>query len=310
MTNATLNQLRTALRVEFGVSASELTAQETMSHNQHYIAQDSDDALHVTIRSPLRSVDTPSELEAVARFETLMRAPTAALVNTNRRSQRGPYLAALDEVSYIAVRSHWGKVCSKTHDIDMLVAAALEHGAAIERLESSSFRTGTTVLRYAAPHEALAAIHQRVGDFICLHVGTEDARQLRAEVERTASSIESATLRPRFVHGDLSFQNAILHEGALQFVDHDCLHFDHPLYDLAHLMLSVACSGYFSGELQTSVARDFIATACRMSPQITRQTLCNTAIYVLLKKTALVRTPVNLRIGERLAIIDRLRRLT
>jgi hypothetical protein len=310
VTNTSLIQLRDALRVEFGVIAYELTVQETSSHNQHYIARDSDDALHVTIRSPRRSVDTPPELESVARFEACIRAPTASLVNTNRRSQRGPYLARLDEGSYIAVRSHRGEVCSKTHNVDVLIAAALEHGAAIEQLEPSGFRIGTTVLRYAAPLEAIPVIRQRVSDFVSLHVGPDEARQLRAEVELTATNMSASTLRPRFVHGDLSFQNTILDEQNVQFIDHDCLHFDHPLYDLAHLMLSIACSGYFSGDLQTSVARDFIATARRRNPHISRRGLCDAATYVLLKKTALVRTPTNLRIAERLAILDELRRLT
>jgi hypothetical protein len=278
------------------------------SHNVHYIASSGDEALHISVRIPRPSVETAEELEFIARLETYIPSKTASLVKTNILSRYNRYLEPLDDARLLSVRQHWGKVCSKTHDIAALIGVTSEHGGALSRIESSDFRCGSTILRYAAPSEAIPAIRERIQEFVSKHSSGAEMRKLLTHLEQAASILESAPASPRFVHGDLSYQNLVLDDSGLQVIDHDCLHFDHPFYDLAHLMLSVSCSGYFSGNLQENIVQRFLRCAKeRMSVRCCE--LCAVASYVILKKTALVRTPINLHITERLAILDDLQRI-
>jgi Ser/Thr protein kinase RdoA (MazF antagonist) len=308
LSDPTIDEVLTEVEERFRVPVITLIRQEIPSHNVHYIASTSKGTFHVTVRIPRRLVETAEELEFIARIEANIPAETALLVKTNVLSRFNRYLEPLDDTRFLAVRQHWGEVCSKSHDLAAIVNVAVKHGAGLDRMASRDLRCRTTVLRYAAPSEAIPAIRRRIYEFVSAHATAEEIRRLTTHLERTASVLERSHAYPRFVHGDLSYQNLVLEDSDLQVIDHDCLHFDYPLYDLAHVMLSVSCSRYFSGILQKNVVRYFLGISNERIG-VDPSELSEVASYVMLKKTALVRTPANLRIAERLAILDDLRNI-
>ena len=299
-------ELAEVIAAEFGLRPVQLVRISEASHNSHFIAGTPSGDVHVTLRDLASKSDTVSELEAIAQVEASLQGPTGALVRTNLRNRHGHFLVSFKADVYLSVREHWGEVCRKQHDVMALVNTALAHGSALDQANVGGLRAWTPSLRYMRPQESLVAMQDRFKSFVFQHTDHRSEPALVSCLDRVSRFIAKSN-RLRLVHGDLAYGNVIAKEGDLYVIDHDCLHQDHPLYDLAHLMLSVSCKGYFRGAFDRKIGEEFgEAVHHRSQERIDYSALCEVASYVLLKKMALVRSACNLFVEERLAILDEL----
>ncbi len=108
----------------------------------------------------------------------------------------------------------------------------------------------------------------------------------------------------RIVHGDFSYTNLIFHENRICVIDHECMHIDHRYFDYSHFLLDLCCSGYFAGELDIERIAEYLDAIRDLSAsEIYVHEIALVAVYVLLKKIALVSNPDNLFVSERSRII-------
>lgn len=311
LTDIAIGEIKDTLSREFDITVLSLEPIGESSHNLHFVAHTLGNDLHIVIRQITGITDTLRDLEKIAQLEAVLEAATASLVRTNILSKHGNYLVPLRNGIYVSSRRHSGEVCKKGHNLSLVIRAAIEHGADLNRKRLSGFRRDTKALRYMLPQASSKIIAQRIRNFVCQHTDYQNTKRLLYWADKL-NSLMSSYQDVGFVHGDLWHKNFIVDEaGGLQIIDHDCLHFDHYLFDLAHIFLDSSCSGYFSGRLDRYIAQEFFELLkTHLSSYISWPDFRIISHYVLLKKIALVRKPENLFIDERLNILEELESLS
>lgn len=303
--------LRASIEQEFGLNLSMLTEFHVGTFNDHFLAHGKDGLVyHVTVRDFSKHFDTPEVIEKVLELEAKLEGPTTFLISTAIRTRKDRYLMPADSYC-VSVRSHLGEACTTRDSFKRIVSAAIAHGQSIDKLGRVPIRVKSKNLRFMNVEDTLKSIEERLKTFVSTYADAETLQVLwdATEVLKEYDILGFRT-KPRLVHGDLSVSNMIKVDDNINVVDHDCLHYDHPLYDLSHLLLDVSCTAYFSGYLKAETAFEFSRILINESNYKTSKfDLFAVAIYVLLKKLALVRQPINLRLIERKNIIRDLRKI-
>lgn len=299
---ANLVRLADRLRHEFGVDAARLVEFAPDAHNTHVLAGVADKTYHLTLRDLTSTEDTPALIERILEWCSELSGSTGRIMRTQIRSRNGRYLAGIDGL-HLSVRLHLGDVCNRNASLRMIVESASEHGRVIDAI-ASRIQLKRSGLRYQPMSESVNLIESRLTSFVAQHAAEGELGQLLSAVGYLATLMHP----PRLVHGDLSFMNLIVVEGAISVIDHDCLHSDHPLYDHAHLLVSLASSEYFHGEFSIDLAEQYLMTWCDVE-RLHPKELLVACEYVVLKKLALVQQAKNLHISDRVDALKALRTL-
>lgn len=299
-------QLRELLSEAYGVDVkSAASLQSHASFNVHYVADCGSRRLHATVRRGDQAGPSPALLEAVLSLEARLEGSTAAVIRTGLRNLAGCYLTEASGY-YVSVREHMGTSCRRRDELAPLVEAAVIHSGQLANCLVSDVVRNRVGLRFLDVERSFPIMHERIRTFIREWHGEELCKRCEAFLDATQQRLVGSD--SVLCHGDMDVSNMVWVGRDVAIIDHDCIHLDHPLFDCAHLLLSVACTDYFGGDLNMRVAERFAKQVAARGVWTAGQ-LFDTASYVLLKKMALVRQPHNLHVPERLTILQQLRDL-
>jgi hypothetical protein len=297
------------VRDHFGIEIERITALDVVAHNQHYVATAPGGPFHLTLHDLPEGSTEIEELEEVDGIVARLEGPTAALASTIQRGVSGRYLEPT-ALGHLTVRHHRGRVAGPSLPAEELVAVARAHSRVLVAAVPPDARLRVGAPRFAAPGDTLDAVAAAGDTRLSAWMTAEQRAAFGRAVEdvRRSSVVDgNAPLRP--VHGDLEpFNLVVVHDGTVQVIDHDCMHWDHALFDLAHLMVSSVGGGYFCGPLDRQRADSFLAAVRAAEPEIVPQ-LLETCCYVLLEKLTAVDRRRHLLAERRLATIAELRAL-
>jgi len=299
---ASLNRLLTEC---FGIPDGPLHRTAPGSHNLHFVAPRHDRCFHITVRES-RPQEPREVIEEFLRFESMLRGPTAAICRTNLLSSDGCFCVPLKGY-LVSARAHLGSPIGNDAEISTIVAAAVTHGNALDSRNRPRMDRPRH-LRFQPPDDAIRSIRKRLQAFVAMHVDPEHLDVFLT----TLSKVEGSVLTRgglRLVHGDLALSNLIDVNGAVNVIDHECLHINHALFDLAHLMLTVVLNGYFFGDFLMARAFEFVKCMRTAVPRVDLVEFSDVCKFVVLKKLALVQQAKNLHGTDRAKTILQLDRL-
>jgi hypothetical protein len=297
------------LRDKFSLKIDRLEHYCATLHNVHYLARDALRTYHVKVRSFSETGDTPEDIEAILLLETRLTGRTSAVSRTNIASRQGRYLVG-EQYGYVSVRQHLGNsIVAHPERIARILDDVVEHGRAIDQLVAPDLERSQK-LRYLPPASALPQIAARLDGFVASHATRGQVRELHSAVKAlTRTALSSPEAPVRLVHGDLAQSNLIEYEGAINVIDHDCMHHDHHLYDEAHLFAEICSTAYFCGEFRHDRAVEFLRARRGEGQPDSARAFLEVVLYVMLKKLALVRKPENLKIPERIELLREVKSL-
>lgn len=281
-------------------------------YNAHYVAESPSGSLHVKV---YRGADGLSHEDRVATVRYAHQVVDGLVRSSCPR--------------IISYRTTIGGDSLFASDIVLDVA---------DQVATSGRKIGSSTLAsvLAELHTALKTIgvKERPGgpDFRFESVGRSKAsmpaileKQTRSAPERIRNGLDaslrsfyvwlekrSAEFRPTMIHGDYGTTNVLDNPSGNCYVfDFDCAYVDLCEIDVAHGLLSCACSGYFSGAFDFRAAQDFLDgyNATSGQPSVSLDVASYLSVYTVLKKICLVRKSEHLYLDKRLHLIDDLTRM-
>ena len=241
----------------FAIEPRQIRPLDLVAHNQHFVAVAAGGPFHLTLHDLPDGSPEIDELEEVHRVVARLEGPTTAVTATLRTGVSGRYLEPT-EFGHLTLRRHLGGR-ARGLNADQLVAVAREHSQALAAGVPQGARLRQGELRFSAPAEKVAAIDSAIPSRLAPWMAPADRSALSRAVDAVRhSSVIDGRVPLTPAHGDLEPSNLLVVGGEMQVIDHGCVHWDHPLYDLAHLMMSTVAAGYHCGPLDPGRTTSFL----------------------------------------------------
>lgn len=308
--------LEHALRREYDIRASQIVRLRIDSYNQHYAVVSELGPLHVKVYavSPEHTLEQRiAEVHYSHRIVQKLSNSKCGLILDYLRTIEGETLAHLGGLAFDVAPHVRMDPEHKLSGAELGAILAKIH-IAMRQIDVGG-RPGRSSLRFAPVGLALNSMLEHAERMMMHHVARPDWERVVENIKKLkdwwAQCATDESLSVGVIHGDFDKSNVLISEQGRHYViDFDCAYIDAEAIDVAHGMLSAACTEYFAGQVIWSELSEFLrAYQIHSLMRLTSSQIRNSLIHLMLKKMCLVKKPEHLKVRERLTIMDDLSRM-
>jgi len=305
--------IKNAVMEMYNLNVSKIDRVLIESYNEHYIASSNEGLIHIKVYNIRNAYSKKDRLQEVLYSHSVVNSLIevgCGLVLEYLRTVERKCLADTDDIVFDIVR-HID--CTKNAEVKSEIMGSIlsELHSSMSKIDVTN-RPGHSSFRFAGIESSLEYITSHVSNWVRKYLEKEDYERMMSYIEITKEwwkRYAQRSLEMNIIHGDYDKSNILISKQRKKYiVDFDCSYVDIKEVDIAHGMMSSACTGYFCGELVKRKLHEFMNGYYKNTYQceVVLKDIEYICVYVILKKFCLVRNPQNLHTKQRLSIIESL----